>query len=152
MRPIILAAALALVAGPALADDAAEIRAGIRQIADAALTQDHAATMAPFHRDVILSHPGYPDVGYDAISATFARGLKSGPMKVTAEVQEVEVVGDLAYARILWSAKPAAAPPEAEPRREVDLEIWRRTPEGWRLYRGLAAGLKPAGTAAPAAK
>lgn len=145
MRIATLAAAAALIAAspPSGAD---QVRANIQQIADAGLRQDLEATMAVFHKDVVLTYPAAPDVAYDAIRKSFGDGLAKGPVKVTAEVLEVEASGDLAFARILWTAKPVSAPAEAEaePSHEVDLEIWKRTRAGWRLYRGLVVPLRKA--------
>ena len=48
--------------------------------------------------------------------------------------EEVAVNGNIGIARVQWSMHLRRAPKESV-RRLGELQVWRRTPDGWRLWR-----------------
>ena len=117
---------------------AAEVRAGIRTIADAAALRDAEGTIRVVSRELRLIHPRRGEVTYDAFAAGIRAGL-SGPARisVTAEIDDVAVGGDFAVAMITWRTTVTAPDGTVSRRAERDQEVWRRESDGrWRLFRG----------------
>jgi ketosteroid isomerase-like protein len=111
--------------------------------------------MSLFAPDAILSYPGMPDSGYDAIRQIFEKNYSKSDIQGTysADIQEVQVAGDLAFVRAVWSADLEQKSTGLKLRsQDKDLEIWRCQPGGsWKLYRGLSFPIespKKAGTVA----
>ncbi|HEX8263724.1 MAG TPA: nuclear transport factor 2 family protein [Allosphingosinicella sp.] len=133
-----LLAACATSNGGSAADGEAQVRAGIRAIADAAAERDVDRTLAVVSRDLRLIHPRRGEVRYDDFEAGIRAGL-SGParLSVTAEVDDVVVSGDMAVASITWRTAITAPDGTVTRRGERDQEVWRREADGkWRLLRG----------------
>jgi uncharacterized protein (TIGR02246 family) len=82
----------------------------------------HRAGMEPFGREAFLDH--------------VRRNAANVRVEVQADVQEVQVSGDLAFARTKLDVR--VTPKEGEPmhRSGYALTVYRRSPEGpWRLWR-----------------
>lgn len=130
----------AAAATEASADEAAirgEIEAGARAC-ESGRPDD---VMRGYARDITLSYPGTPDQDFDSILAAYHRlcaGSAGGEGTVETtrgEFQEILVSGDLAVVRVVWNTHLRGMP-AGSVRRLQDLQVWRRTGEGWRFFRG----------------
>jgi hypothetical protein len=130
----------ATIADRSAAADEAEVRRLIDDGARACAAGNPAGSMRAVDRDLRLSYPGTPDQGYDELAAGYARLCAgSGEGTVTSTVPEFEEVvrhGDIIVARLTW-ATHLRGMPEGTVRRLRDFQVWRRTAEGWRMWRGV---------------
>lgn len=141
----LIAAALCLVptaaAGAQTTADQAAIRGEIEAGARACEGGRPDDIMRGYARDIALSYPGTPDQDFDAILAAYRRlcagsGGGAGTVETTrGEFQEILVSGDLAVVRVVWNTHLRGMPPGV--RRLQDWQLWRRTGEGWRFFRGV---------------
>jgi uncharacterized protein (TIGR02246 family) len=104
--------------------------------------RDTDTVMSFFDKDALLSYPGYPDSGFDAIRELFRKSYTHPDIqgRYSADIEEVQVSGDLAFVRAVWTAdleqKSTGRKVHSQ---DKDLEIWRCQPDGsWKLYRGLS--------------
>ena len=99
-----------------------------------------AGPMAAVDRELVLSFPGARDQDYESLAAGYARlcdGKSDGTVtKTVPEFEEVSVIGDVAIARLIWSTHLRGMP-EGSVRKLRDFQLWRRTPDGWRFWRGV---------------
>ena len=152
MRPSpILYAALAALPAAAPAQpggDEAAIRAAIEAGARACEAGRPDAVMESYAPDILLSYPGVPDQDHAALLAGYRQlcpgsGGGEGTVETTrAAFDEILVSGDLAVARLTWSTHLRGMA-EGNVRRLRDMQVWRRTPEGWRFFRGVHFPLRP---------
>ena len=105
-------------------------------------TRDTDAVMSFFAKDALLSYPGHPDSGFDALREIFQKNYSNPDIqgRYSVDIQEVQVSGDLAFVRVVWTADREQKSTGRKVRtRDKDLEIWRCQPDGsWKLYRGLS--------------
>ena len=147
-RMTILFAGL-LLASPAAAEsrrdrDAAAIRAAIEAGARACEAGRPEEVMRSYAPDIILSYPGVPDQDYATIQAGYQRlcGKGEGTVETTRSTyDEILVSGDMAVVRVVWRTHLRGMP-EGSFRRLKDLQVWKRTPKGWRFIRGVHFPLK----------
>ena len=142
----LIAAALCLVptapAGAQTTADQAAIRGEIEAGARACEGGRPDDIMRGYARDISLSYPGTPDQDFDAILAAYRRlcaGSAGGEGTVETtrgEFQEILVSGDLAVVRVVWNTHLRGMAPGSV-RRLQDWQLWRRTGEGWRFFRGV---------------
>ena len=66
---------------------------------DAVNAGDLARLLSMMADDVVLLNPGGAPLGRDEFPAVFSGGHKQGRLRCISELQEVVVVGDLAYTR-----------------------------------------------------
>ena len=141
----VIAAALCLAPAPAAAQttsDEEAIRGEIEAGARACESGRPDEIMRGYARDILLSYPGIPDQDCDAILAAYRRlcaGSDGGPGTVETTrglFQEILVSGDLAVVRVIWSTHLRGMP-AGTVRHLQDMQVWRRTPEGWRFFRGV---------------
>lgn len=104
--------------------------------------RDTDAVMSFFAKDALLSYPGHPDSGFDAIREVLRKSYSHPDIqgRYSAEIEEVQVSGDLAFVRAVWTADLEQKSTGRKVRtQDKDLEIWRCQPDGsWKLYRGLS--------------
>jgi uncharacterized protein (TIGR02246 family) len=104
--------------------------------------RDTDAVMAFFDKDALLSYPGHPDSGFDAIREVFWKSYSNPDLRgrYSADIEEVQVSGNLAFVRAVWTADLEQKSTSRKVHtRDKDLEIWRCQPDGsWKLYRGLS--------------
>ena len=113
---------------------------------------DPDAIMSQYARDIVLSYPGIPDMGYDDLVKAFGelRKRKSGlTEKTTPTIEEILVSGDMGVIRVMWTTVTTETdPPRQSTRHMKDLQIWRREKDGsWKFIRGMhyrMPELKPA--------
>ena len=102
--------------------------------------------MRSYARDISLAFPGIPDQNYDTILAGYRQlctGSGEGTVETTrGDYQEIIVSGDLAVVRVIWNTHLRGMAPGTV-RRLQDMQVWRRTPEGWRFFRGAHFPLRP---------
>ena len=141
----------ALAASPAAAartGDEAALRAAIEAGARACEAGRPEAVMAAYAPDILLSYPGVPDQDHAALSAAYRElcpGSGGGPGTVEttrAAFDEILVSGDLAVVRLTWSTHLRGMADGAV-RRLQDMQVWRRTRDGWRFSRGVHFPLRP---------
>lgn len=126
-------------AAPAPAADERLVRTAIEAGARACEAGRPEAVMSSYAPDIVLSYPGVPDQDYATLLAGYRRlcGGGDGTVETTrAAYEEILVSGDLAVARLTWSTHLRGMP-EGKVRRLRDMQIWRRTPQGWRFIRGV---------------
>jgi steroid delta-isomerase len=134
--------------------DVETLRAAIIRSGEAFNAGDHAAMMAPVARDLVLTYPGIPDMGYDSLSAGYRR-MVNRPAGVTSRtvptVEEVLVSGDLAVIRITWTTTVTETNPARSTTRQMrDMQVWRREADGaWKFFRGMHFRNPPATPPAP---
>lgn len=104
--------------------------------------RDTDAVMSFFAKDALLSHPGSPDAGFDALREIFRKNYSNPDLqgRYSADIEEVQVSGGLAFVRAVWTADLEQKSTGRQVRtQDKDLEIWRCQPDGsWKLYRGLS--------------
>jgi uncharacterized protein (TIGR02246 family) len=157
LTAFLLVAFLSLGAAP-VADqrdrDVELLRSYMLQSAEAFNAGDPQAVMARYARDVVLSYPGIPDLGYDELVKGYAEMLKRKPgdtAKTVPTIEEILVSGDLAVIRVMWTTTTTQAdPPRQETRQMKDLQVWRRESDGsWKFARGMHFRMTPPPAAAP---
>ncbi len=119
--------------------------AAIRQINDdfvEAVNSDNVAGQLALYTDDAIRMP--PDqeslVGIDAIRSGAESFYAEYEQELTGEVQEIEVSGDRAFARgiFTFSATPKADSPAVEMRAGKWVHILKRQPDGsWKVYRDI---------------
>jgi len=134
---LILAAALA--AASPIADQEA-VRSAIVAGAEACGAGNPAGSIASVDRGLVLSYPDARDRTFDGLAAGYARLCRgegeNTVVSTTPEFEEVAVTGDVAIARLIWTTRLRGMP-EGAYRKMRDFQVWRRTPEGWRFWRGV---------------
>jgi ketosteroid isomerase-like protein len=130
---------LAALAAASTSADREAVRSAIVAGAEACSSGDPAGSMASVDRDLVLSYPDGRDRTYDGLAAGYARLCKgegeNTVVSTTPEFEEVTVNGDVAIARLIWTTHLRGMP-EGAYRKMRDFQVWRRTPEGWRFWRG----------------
>ena len=138
-----------LLAGAAGASDVAEtcspepaVTRAFEGFVRARNARDTDAVMSFFAQDALLSHPGSPDAGFDALREIFRKNYSNPDIqgRYSADLEEVQVSGHLAFVRAVWTGNLEQKSTGRQVRtRDKDLEIWRCQPDGsWKLYRGLS--------------
>ncbi|MER2509942.1 SgcJ/EcaC family oxidoreductase [Amaricoccus sp.] len=133
-----VATVLALtLSGPALADDAAEIKAAQASWEAAFAAGDGAAAAeAVFTEDARLLPPGEPMVvGREAIGAYWQAGIDAGFHSLKLGLTAVEVIGDTMIETGTWSIKFPGMDGGAEGEASGKaLVIWKKGADGtWRM-------------------
>lgn len=110
--------------------------------------------MTFFAEDIILSYAKLPDADYQTNKERFQKAFIARPgitETFSAEVEEVQVSGDMAFVRVTWTYKAERKNPDKQLiSRERDIEIWRRHANGeWKMARGLSYPIEPPPTATP---
>jgi uncharacterized protein (TIGR02246 family) len=104
--------------------------------------RDPDEVMSFFAKDALLSYPGSPDSGFDALREIFRKNYSNPDLqgRYSVDIEEVQVSGDLAFVRVVWTADlEQKSTGRKVHTRDKDLEIWRCQPDGsWKLYRGLS--------------
>ncbi|HTV08428.1 MAG TPA: SgcJ/EcaC family oxidoreductase [Candidatus Aquilonibacter sp.] len=117
-------------------DDEQEIRELVATWARASGAGDLAAIETLMDDDILFMTAGNEPFGRDAFHQHFENNVKQMQIHVRAEVREVEVREDLAFARTWLEVR--ITPPKGEPmtRTGYTLSIYRRRPGGrWKLWR-----------------
>ena len=142
---IIFLALTALGQGSARGDEAA-LRAAIEAGARACEAGRPDEVVRAYAPDILRHYPGAPDQDLAILREGYRRlcaGSGDGTVATTrAAFDEIIVSGDLAVIRLTWSTHLRGMP-EGAVRRLRDMQIWRRTPEGWRFARGVHFPLRP---------
>ena len=137
MMLTLLATALATTSPTA---DQEAVRSAIVAGAEACSAGNPTGAMAAVDRELVLSYPDARDRTYDGLAAGYARLCRgegeNTVLSTTPEVEEVVVDGDTAIARLIWKTRLRGMP-EGTYRKMRDFQVWRRTPEGWRFWRGV---------------
>lgn len=143
---LLSAAALPAAAQAQAASDEALLRAAIEAGARACEAGRPDEVIRGYAPDILLHYPGVPDQDLASLRAGYRQlcaGTGEGTVETTrASFDEVIVSGDLAVVRLTWATHLRGMPAGAV-RRLRDVQIWRRTPEGWRFSRGVHFPLRP---------
>jgi uncharacterized protein (TIGR02246 family) len=139
---IVITALSACQGAPDPAHSEAEIRTAVQGWAAAFNQEDLEGVLASYSQDLILSYPGEDDMTTreafrDLYAGTFDRD--GGSYTFDAEIEEIDISGDMAFARITWTLTwdPEGADPYVV-RSERAMEVWRYEADGvWRLHRWL---------------
>jgi uncharacterized protein (TIGR02246 family) len=127
-------------ASAAQARDVEAVRAAVMKSAEAYNANDPDAVMALYARDVVLSYPGLPDMGYETLARGYAemRSRKPGSARTEPTIEEILVSGDLAVVRMIWNTTVTDDAGARNSRQMKDLLVWRREPDGsWKFARGM---------------
>ncbi|WP_028970099.1 nuclear transport factor 2 family protein [Sphingomonas sp. URHD0057] len=110
----------------------------IRAAAHACVAGRPTDALAGLDHDFLLTFPNSPTQDYAGMVRDYGNLCKrSGENTLESSVpvfEEVAVNGDIGIARLQWSTHLRGAPKESV-RRLGELQVWRRTPDGWRLWR-----------------
>ena len=122
--------------------DVAALRSAIHKSADSFNRGDADAIMSQYARDIVLSYPGLPDLGYDALVESYREMVKRPPgvtVQTSPTIEEILVSGDLALIRLMWTTTTTeTTPPRQATRRMKDFQVWRRESDGtWKFARGM---------------
>lgn len=122
--------------------DVEVLRSAILRSADSFNRGDADAIMAPYAKDIVLSYPGLPDLGYDALFESYREMVKRPPgvtVQTSPTIEEILVSGDLALIRLMWTTTTTeTTPPRQATRRMKDFQVWRRESDGtWKFARGM---------------
>jgi steroid delta-isomerase len=145
---ILFAAIVGAQANAQPAGDEAALRAAIEAGARACEAGRPDEVMASYAPDILLSYPGIPDQDHAALLAGYRQlcpgsGGGDGTVETTtAAYDEILVSGDLAMVRLTWSTHLRGMSGGAV-RRLRDMQVWRRTAQGWRFFRGVHFPLRP---------
>ncbi|CAN5809383.1 hypothetical protein BH18ACI4_BH18ACI4_21970 [soil metagenome] len=128
--------------------DVASVTRAFEKLIQAFNTRNGPMVMVSFTDDVILSYPGLPDRKHQAISEAFTKMFVPHPGITetwTAEIEEVQVSGDMALVRAIWTYHAERKNPDKQfSSKEKDMEIWHRQTDGsWKLARGLSYAITP---------
>jgi uncharacterized protein (TIGR02246 family) len=86
--------------------------------------------------DILFHRPGMEPFGRDGFLDHVRRNAGNVKIEVQADVQEVQVSGELAFARTKLDVHVTPEGKETMRRSGYALTVYRRSPEGrWRLYR-----------------
>lgn len=123
--------------------DATTIRRLIEDSNRACLAGRAEQAIALIDREAQLSHPVSPDQTYSGFVTDYSNMCRTDGVLVSAvpSFEEVSVNGDTAVVRIIWSRRFRDMGPGAVRRVRV-LQVWRRTPAGWQLWRGVSWPLR----------
>lgn len=140
MRAALLALAAVLLAGPAWASPADEIRQRLEQWRDdfnAGRTEPVCDLFAP---DIVSSYQGRPDLDHAGICTQLARAMAvpDRRLRYDVQIQDILVDGDLAAVRLVWTLVVDTAA-GSQTTRDQGLDIFRRQADRiWRIVRFIA--------------
>ena len=137
MRTIAFLLAL-LFAGPALADDAADIRARIEGWTEAFNAGEAEAVCDLFSKEAISTYRGQPERRFDEICDLLQRSLAdpARDYRYAVDIHEVIVEGTLAVVRLTWRLQIMPMNVTSE---EPGMDVFRKEADGrWRIVRYLA--------------
>ncbi|HYG61072.1 MAG TPA: nuclear transport factor 2 family protein [Thermoanaerobaculia bacterium] len=127
--------------------DVAILREKIRKSGEAFNNVDPDAIIAPYARDVVLSYPGVPDMGYETLAKVYAglRDRKNVVEKTSPTIEEILVSGDLGIIRVMWDTTTTEVATGRQSSRQMkDLQVWRRERDGtWMFIRGMHFRIPP---------
>jgi ketosteroid isomerase-like protein len=127
--------------------DVAILREKIRKSGEAFNNVDSDAIIAPYARDVVLSYPGVPDMGYETLAKAYAglRDRKDVVEKTSPTIEEILVSGDLGIIRVMWNTSTTEVATGRQSSRQMkDLQVWRREKDGtWMFIRGMHFRIPP---------
>lgn len=142
-----LLTAISILGAQASAQNASEkdvevLRSAILKSAESFNKGDADAIMSPYAKDIVLSYPGLPDLGYDELVQSYREMVKRPPgvtVQTSPTIEEILVSGDLALIRVMWTTTTTEAnPPRQATRRMKDFQVWRRESDGtWKFARGM---------------
>ncbi len=143
---MILILALAALGPAATGGDEAALRGAIEAGARACEAGRPDEVVRAYADDILLHYPGAPDQDLSILREGYRRlcaGSGDGTVATArATYDEFLISGDLAVVRLTWSTHLRGMP-EGAVRRLRDVQIWRRTPQGWRFARGAHFPLRP---------
>jgi uncharacterized protein (TIGR02246 family) len=141
--------------------DSAAVHQAVLRGGTALNARDPDAIIALYARDLVLSYPGKPDMGYDALARAMREMTSTDTtvLHITTQgaVDEVIVSGDLAVVRVVWTTTTTSrahrdSASVRATRRMKDLQVWRREADRvWRFARGMHYRMTPPDRAGPAA-
>ena len=113
-----------------------EIRDIITTWARASETGDLEAIKSLMDEDILFHTAGAEPFGRETFIQHFNNNVKQMNLKVRADVREVEVRDDLAFARVWLEVRITPSNGEPVTRTGYTLSVYRRRPGGpWRLWR-----------------
>lgn len=118
-------------------DDEQAIRDLVAQWNDASMAGDVETVLGLIAEDAVFQVAGREPFGKEAFGQGFRRGLEQVRLDVRSEIEELQVVGDLAYLRNqLWVTMTPRGGGVPMKRTGYTLTILRKLPDGrWVLSR-----------------
>jgi uncharacterized protein (TIGR02246 family) len=106
--------------------------------------RDAKQAVSYFAEDLLLVHPLRGEADYKAVSEGFEKAFRTpleNPYTILTDIEEIQVSGDMAFIRVIWSRESVADKQILSG--EKDVEIWQRQKDGkWKLARGYSFPLK----------
>ncbi len=137
---IALAAAACLppAASPPGGSDRAAIERVLRRWPEDFSAKNQAAVCGLFAPNVVLSYPGGPDRGYEALCAQFGRLFATSDKTfryAAPDIEEIAVERDVAVVRLIWTLSVVDAHGATlESVREKGVDVFARQPDGsWKI-------------------
>lgn len=132
---LVLAAGVAALSAPALADSAGEIRERLEQWTDDFNNGRKEAACDLFSRTLQSTVQGQGEAGYETRCALVSKAIDDPERDFVygLDIKEIGVDGDLAFVRLDWTL---TIKPGGEKSLEPGLDIFRREADGvWRIVR-----------------
>ena len=133
-----IALAFLSLAAPALADDAAEVRARLEGWAKAFNEGRTQEACELFSKDLVSDVQGQAEAGYAERCAVLSRVMNDPDrsFSYSPDIKEVILAGDLAVVRLTWTL---TVMPGNDVSQESGLDVFRKEPDGvWRIIRFMA--------------
>jgi ketosteroid isomerase-like protein len=131
------------------ADDEADIRRTLADV-ERRINQDDLSFVDAFTNDARIIAPAAADiVGLDAIRAMYTQALKGAAMEVHFSTEEVEVAGDLAYERGVYSLRVSdrASKRVLQDVKNKHIHVFKRQGDGaWKTWRLMTSSAEPPAT------
>lgn len=125
--------AAALLATPAIAGDADDIRAQIAAFETAFNAGDSAGVAALYTEDAIALPPGGPVIeGREAIGGMWQGAIDGGFKDLKLNAMEIEVVGDAAHETGTFDGMAGEAPALGK-----YIVVWKKVDGTWLLHRDI---------------
>jgi len=131
----LLAASVAALSAPALADSTSEIRGRLEQWTDDFNNGRKEAACDLFSRTLQSTVQGQGEAGYEKRCALISKAIDDPvrDFRYSLDIREIGVDGDLAFVRLDWTL---TIEPGGETSLEPGLDIFRREADGaWRIVR-----------------
>ncbi len=123
---------------PSASADRAEVERALQRWPEDFNAKNQASACGLFAPDVVLSYPGGPDRGFEAMCAQFGTLFASTDKTLryaAPQIEEIIVEGDVAIVRLIWTLTVTDSQGKTlEVVREKGVDVFARQPDrGWKI-------------------